>query len=260
MNEERLRQTWTSHPNLQAYLYRALTFAALGLTDDAIISYCLSIHFNRTLTAHSKANRLEIAKVFTPFNSYNIPTHPNWFSLTIHSLTYFQLIQKFLMNCNLTTKSSSMHEYLNRCHLRTLKHFPQLYNDKRYQSDALDYDDVCLADFNGSNEKMKSSMQSKFRHSERENYCFPYKKSPKLLKASKRFRRKHYNTENDEKLQEIVYLNQLADSVFANDSVVSPTVVSNIDKRISKLLDQIQYEIFKAKRKLNSTNTHTKLV
>lgn len=48
---------------LQAYLYRALTFAALGLTDDAIISYCLSIHFNRTLTAHSKSNRLEVAKV-----------------------------------------------------------------------------------------------------------------------------------------------------------------------------------------------------
>lgn len=142
-----------------------------------------------------------------------------------------------------------MHEYLNRCHLRTLKHFPQLYNDKRYQSDALDYDDDCLADFNGSSEKLKGGMQSKFRHSERENYCFPYKKSLKLLKASKRFRRKHYNTENDEKLQEIVYLNQLADTVFANDSVVSPMTVSNIDKRISKLLDQIQYEIFKAKRK-----------
>lgn len=47
----------------QAYLYRALAFAALGLTDDAIISYCLSIHFNRSLTAVSKSNRLEVAKV-----------------------------------------------------------------------------------------------------------------------------------------------------------------------------------------------------
>lgn len=160
-----------------------------------------------------------------------------------------QLLQKFLMNCNLTTKSSTVHEYLNRCHLRTLKHFPQLYNDKCFQSDALDYDDDCLGDFNGTNDKVKGSIQTKFRHSERENYCYPYKKSLKFLKASKRFRRKHYNTENDEKLHEIIYLNQLADTVFTNDSVVSPTGVSNMDKRISKLLDQIQYEIFKAKRK-----------
>lgn len=141
-----------------------------------------------------------------------------------------------------------MHEYLNRCHLRTLKHFPQLYNDKCIQS--VDYDDDRLVgNFNGSSEKLKGSIQTKFRHSERENYCYPYKKSLKLLKASKRFRRKHYNTENDEKLQEIVYLNQLADTMFTNESVVSSTGVSNMDKRISKLLDQIKYEIFKAKRK-----------
>lgn len=164
------------------------------------------------------------------------------------------------MNCNLTTKSSSMHEYLNRCHLRTLKHFPQLYNDKCIQS--VDYDDDCLVgNFNGAGEKVKGSMQAKFRHSERENYCYPYKKSLKLLKASKRFRRKHYNTENDEKLQEIVYLNQLADTMFTNESVVSSTGVSNMDKRISKLLDQIKYEIFKAKRKwkcilINTMYTH----
>lgn len=142
-----------------------------------------------------------------------------------------------------------MHEYLNRCHLRTLKHFPHLYNDKCFTSDSLDYGDDCLSDFNGVGDKMKNSMPSKIRHSERENYCFPYKKSLKFLKASKRFRRKHYNAENDEKLQEIIYLNQLADTVFTNDSVVNATGVSNMDKRISKLLDQIQYDIFKAKRK-----------
>lgn len=153
------------------------------------------------------------------------------------------------MNCNLTSKSSSIHEYLNRCHLRTLKNFPKLYNDKCFSSDPLDYDDDCLGDFNGMVEKLKGSGQSKFRHSERENYCFPYKKSLKLLKASRRFRRKHYNSENGEKLQEIAYLNQLADTVRTNDSVVSSTDASNMDKRISKLLDQIQYEMFKAKRK-----------
>lgn len=72
---KRLKQTSIFHSNSQAYLYRALTFAALGLTDDAIISYCLSIHFNRSSTPHSKSNRLEIAKVFSPFNSCK--THAN---------------------------------------------------------------------------------------------------------------------------------------------------------------------------------------
>lgn len=162
----------------------------------------------------------------------------------------FQLIQKFLMNCNLPTKSTSMHEYLNRCHLRTLKHFPHLYNDKCFPSDSLDYNDDRLDNFNvGTGDKVKNSMQTKFRHSERENYCFPYKKSMKFLKASKRFRRKNYNGQSDEKLQEIVYLNQLADTVFTNDKFRSVTGISNMDKRISKLFDQIQYEILKAKRK-----------
>lgn len=77
----------TSHFNPQAYLYRAMTFAALGLTDDAIISYCLSIHFNRTLTAHSKANRLEIAKVFSPFNQLQNAI-PIDFANHIHSHTF----------------------------------------------------------------------------------------------------------------------------------------------------------------------------
>lgn len=167
----------------------------------------------------------------------------------------FQLIQQLLMNCNLTTKSSSMHEYLNRCHLRTLKHFPQLYNDKCFQPDnaMLDYDDECLDEFNASTDKVKASIQSKFRHSERENYCFPYKKSLKFLKASKRFRRKcHFNGENDEKLQEIVYLNKLADTVMKSDSVAGLSGITNMDKRISKLFDQLQYEISKAKRKSNT--------
>lgn len=168
------------------------------------------------------------------------------------------------MNCNQTSKSSSMHEYLNRCHLRTLKHFPQMYNDKCIQSDAMGYEEECLEDFGASTRKVKTSMQSKFRHSERENYCFPYKKSLKLLKASKRFRRKcHFNTENDDKLHEFVYLNQLADHC-TSDSTTGIGGTTNMDKRISKLFDQIQYEIFKAKRKyaknianILETHTHT---
>lgn len=162
------------------------------------------------------------------------------------------------MNCNQTSKSSSMHEYLNRCHLRTLKHFPQMYNDKCFQSDAMGYEEECLDDFGASARKVKTSMQSKFRHSERENYCFPYKKSLKLLKASKRFRRKcHFNTENDDKLHEFVYLNQLADTVITSDSTTGIGGTTNMDKRISKLFDEIQYEIFKAKRKYakNIANT-----
>lgn len=107
-----------------------------------------------------------------------------------------------------------------------------------------------MAEYNGGSEKVKGSIQTKFRHSERENYCFPYKKSLKILKATKRFRRKcHFNTENDDKLQEIVYLNKLADTVIGSDSVAGFSGISNMDKRIPKLLDQIQYEIFKAKRK-----------
>lgn len=232
-------------------MYRALTLSALGLTEDAIISYCLSVHFNRNLTILSKTNRLEVAKV--QFICKLIDFHRMFksFQLFFASFffSFFQLIQKFLMNCNLTTKSSSVHDYLNRCHLRTLKHFPKSYNDKCFSSDPLDYDDDCLGNFNSSTEKMKAGIHTKFRHSERENYCFPYKKSLKLLKSTKRFRRKHFNAENGDKLQEIAYLNQLADSVLTNDTVVSPAGVSNMDKRISKLLDQIQYEILKAKRK-----------
>lgn len=158
------------------------------------------------------------------------------------------------MNCNLTTKSSPIHDYVNRCHLRTLKQCPKLYNNDKCIStvEPLDYDDDndCLGNYNESSDKLKANIQTKFRHAERENYFFPYKKSVKLLKSSKRFRRKHFNAENDEKLQEIAYLNQLADKVIANDSVVGgPIAVSNMEKCISKLLDQIQYEILKAKRK-----------
>lgn len=162
------------------------------------------------------------------------------------------------MNCNQTSKSSSMHEYLNRCHLRTLKHFPQMYNDKCFQSEAMGYEEECLDDFGASTWKNKTSIQSKFRHSERENYCFPYKKSLKLLKASKRFRRKcHFNTENDDKLHELVYLNQLADTVITSDSTTGIGATTNMDKRISKLFDEIHYEIVKAKRKYakNIANT-----
>lgn len=118
----------------------------------------------------------------------------------------------------------------------------------------MDYDDDdCLGNYNDSSDKLKTNqIQTKFRHAERENYFFPYKKSGKLLKSSKRFRRKHYNTENDEKLQEIAYLNKLADKVIASDSVNGgPLAVSNMEKCISKLLDQIQYEILKAKRKFS---------
>lgn len=124
-----------------------------------------------------------------------------------------------------------------------------MYNDKYFSSDSMDYEDDCLDEYNGTGEKVKNSIQTKFRHSERENYCFPYKKSLKLLKSTKRFRRKHFNVENDKQLQEIAYLNQLADTVLTNDSVVNPVGVSNMDKRISKLLDRIHYEIVKAKRK-----------
>lgn len=176
----------------------------------------------------------------------------------MHSFIFFpQLIQKFLMNCNLTTKSSSAHDYSNRCHLRTLKQYPKLYNDKCISTvDPLDFeDDDCLGDYIDSSDKLKANIQTKFRHSERENYFSPYKKSVKILKSTKRFRRKHYNTENDEKLQEIAYLNQLADKVITNDPVIGgPIGVSNMEKCISKLLDQIQFEIFKVKRKCLSTS------
>lgn len=157
------------------------------------------------------------------------------------------------MTCNLTTKSSPVHEYVNRCHLRTLKQCPKLYNnDKCISTDeSLDYDDDdCLGNYNDSSDKLKASIQTKFRHAERENYFFPYKKSTKLFKSSKRFRRKHYNTENDGKLQEIAYLNKLAGKVITSESVIGGSIaVSNVEKCISKLLDQIQYEILKAKRK-----------
>lgn len=73
----------------------------------------------------------------------------------------------------------------------------------------------------------------------------------KLLKASKKTRRKQYDLENDDKHNQIVYLNRLAENVLAKDSMAQRLVgVSEINKKISNLIDRIHQEISKAKREL----------
>lgn len=95
----------------------------------------------------------------------------------------------------------------------------------------------------------KSRLSHKCRHLERENFYLPYKKSDKFLKTSKKFRRKHCSVGVDEKFHKIMYLNRLAGEMIANDSIVDVVSISNMDKRIAKLFDQVYYEISKTKRK-----------
>lgn len=134
-------------------------------------------------------------------------------------------------------------DYFQRYHLRTLKHFPQLHTDQFLQSVPINHDDDDFySDLNG----LKSSRATQFRQMERENDCFSYKRSKKLMKASKKFRRKQsYDVENDE----IAYLNRLAETVLTNDSIVHRLAgVSEVNKKMSNLLDRIHQEISKAKR------------
>lgn len=139
--------------------------------------------------------------------------------------------------------------YFHRYHLRTLKHFPQLCSDKFLQSVPLNHDeDDYYTDLNGS---LKSARSTQYRQLERENDCFSYKRSMKLIKATKKFRRKQYDVENDEQFHEIAYLNRLADTVLANDNSIVHRLagVSEINKKMSHLFDRIHQEISKAKRK-----------
>lgn len=163
------------------------------------------------------------------------------------------------------TKSSSIlsndtyyvREYLNRCHLRALKHYPQIYKEKCLKTSSFVYDDSAFIDTAMSKESgivRKSRLSQKCGRLERENFYLPYKKTDKFLKNSKKFRRKHCNMENSEKLQKFMYLNQLADEMIVNDSIVNMVSISNMEKRITKLFDQIYFEISKAKRKCNISN------
>lgn len=167
--------------------------------------------------------------------------------------TISQLIQKLIMSGKQGTKSDDaciMKNYFHRYHLRTLKHFPQLYSDEFLQAISMNQDeDEFYSDLNGS---LKSTRSNQYRQLERDIDCSSYKKSMKLLKASKKTRRKQYDLENDDKHNEIVYLNRLAENVFAKDSMAQRLVgVSEINKKISNLFDRIHQEISKAKRELD---------
>lgn len=146
-----------------------------------------------------------------------------------------------------------MKSYFPRYHLRTLKHFPQLYSDEFLQAVPIvpmnQDEDEYYPDLNGS---LKSTRSNQYRQLERHIDCSSYKKSMKLLKASKKSRRKQYDLENDDKHNEIVYLNRLAENLFAKDSMAQRLVgVSEINKKISNLFDRIHQKILKAKRELN---------
>lgn len=141
--------------------------------------------------------------------------------------------------------------YENRCHLRTLKHFPQLYKENRLQPIPFDYDDdECFADLktvsNGTKIDMDKSTRftHKLRYYERVNDCMPYQRPSKLLKSLRKFRRKHYDLENDVQthLSDVnTFPNHSDDTFFVHSSSIS--------KRIAHLFESLEHEMRKAKRK-----------
>lgn len=62
---------------LQPYLQHAQTLSAMGYTEEAIISYCLCVHFNRNLSTFSTNNKLEVAKVrlYTTWHHVQLAAH-----------------------------------------------------------------------------------------------------------------------------------------------------------------------------------------
>lgn len=225
----------------------------MGYVEDAIISYCLCFHFNRNFSTFSTNNKLEVAKVCSTLAAHLLLEFAKVFEFDFNFSHSSQLIQKLIMSGKQGTKSDDaciMKNYLHRYHLRTLKHFPQLYNDEFLQAVPMNQnEDAFYSDLNGS---LKSSRSNQYRQLERYIDCSSYKKSMKLLKVSKKTRRKQYDLENDGKHNEIVYLNRLAENVFAKDSIEQRLVgVSEINKKISNLFERIDQEISKAKRELN---------
>lgn len=135
--------------------------------------------------------------------------------------------------------------YENRCHLRTLKHFPQLYKENRLQPIPFDYDDdECFADLKTVANENKHDLDKstrfshKMRYFERVNECLPYQRPIKILKSLRKFRRKHYDLENDVQAH-------LSDAnVFSSHSNHSFAVNSpNMSKRITHLFEMLEQEI-----------------
>lgn len=144
-----------------------------------------------------------------------------------------------------------------RFQLRTLRHVPQSNKKNYLKQIPFDCDeDACFTSLRTSPseneyraEQKSSRLAQKSLHFDRENESFPYQKPIPMVKSTKKFRRKLYNLENDDELNDIDYKRRLTDTVFTNSGVNYLVSASNMNKRIAQLFDLLYYEIYKAKRK-----------
>lgn len=121
-------------------------------------------------------------------------------------------------------------EYISRCRLRALRHFP---NEKRMQSATFGFD----AEFNVPDWKECISDKSNL------SQHLPYRKPHKMIRNLRKSRRKQHS-ENDanDALHQIMDLDHLA-------SAMTHTVADTVDVRFKDLLGRVQFEIFKHKSK-----------
>lgn len=175
--------------------------------------------------------------------------------------TLIQLIQNFLTMpykpLNKSTPLKSNEPIVeSRYHLRTLKHFPQLYKENRLQPLPFEYDDDddCFADLkpvssdNNADLDKSTRFAQKLRYYERVSDCSPYQRPIKMIKSSRKFRRKHYDLENDVQ-------GHLSDAnAFAHHSDGGFMAHSpSMSKRITHLFDGLEREIRKVKCECRGT-------
>lgn len=125
-------------------------------------------------------------------------------------------------------------EYIGRCRVRALRHFP---HENRTQSDAFDFDGDYIVP------EWKECISEKSNLSQR----LPYRKPQKMIRNLRKSRRKQ-QCENDanDALHRLMDLDRLASALTHTDSV---------DVRIRDLLDRIEFEIFKHKSECRSETT-----
>lgn len=74
---------------MQAYLFRAAVLSALGMTGEAIISYCMSVHLNRNAPIITNNNGNELAKVWCQINVFFCDLHSLIKSFLLFSRYHF---------------------------------------------------------------------------------------------------------------------------------------------------------------------------
>lgn len=125
-------------------------------------------------------------------------------------------------------------EYISRCRVRALRHFPQ---EKRMQSAPFGFDSEFIVpewkERISDNNLIKSNLSQRL----------PFKKPQKMVRNLRKARRKQH-CENDagDALHQFMDLDRIASAITHN-------VTDTVDVRIKDLLERIQLEIFNHKSK-----------